>query len=364
MTPRVGLVMIVKNEEAVIQRALLSVRPWITAWVIVDTGSTDRTKEIIQETLTDCSGLLVDRPWVSFGHNRTEALELCRGQMDWAIMLDADDTIEGGAPPAEVWTQDLDAIGMRICHDQIWHSRLQIFRVASDWAYKGLLHEVPVCRSTEKPKIAMLPQTFYMQSRCEGSRSRDPQKYLKDALLLEEEVARDPTDSRNVYYLAQSYRDAGRPRQAQLYYKQFLDLSGTWIHDRYMAMVNLILLVSDPQDQIDLAWSAVELQPARLEAPYTLLKCRREAGLPPVQQCYAMAAACRSVKRQADWPYMNPAIYEWGFDDELAVVAFATGHYDVALEALNRCAIYAPTPELRENAVKNARIAASKAASQ
>ena len=41
---RICLNMIVKNEAHVIRRCLDSVRPHITHWVIVDTGSTDRTR--------------------------------------------------------------------------------------------------------------------------------------------------------------------------------------------------------------------------------------------------------------------------------------------------------------------------------
>ena len=41
--------MIVKNESAVIKRCLDSVKEIIDYWVIIDTGSTDDTKEIIQD---------------------------------------------------------------------------------------------------------------------------------------------------------------------------------------------------------------------------------------------------------------------------------------------------------------------------
>lgn len=43
----VCLCMIVKNEAPVIRRCLDSVRPLITNWVIVDTGSTDGTQDIM-----------------------------------------------------------------------------------------------------------------------------------------------------------------------------------------------------------------------------------------------------------------------------------------------------------------------------
>ena len=52
----VCLCMIVKNEAPVIARCLDSVRPLITHWVIVDTGSTDGTQDIIREHSARSSG--------------------------------------------------------------------------------------------------------------------------------------------------------------------------------------------------------------------------------------------------------------------------------------------------------------------
>jgi glycosyltransferase involved in cell wall biosynthesis len=65
--------MIVKNEAPVIGRCLASVRPLIDQWVIVDTGSTDGTQALIREALADLPGVLIERPWVDFAHNRNEA---------------------------------------------------------------------------------------------------------------------------------------------------------------------------------------------------------------------------------------------------------------------------------------------------
>ena len=72
--------MIVKNEAHVIRRCLDSVRPFIDRWVIVDTGSTDGTQEIIRTHMRDLPGELHERPWRDFGTNRSEALALARGQ--------------------------------------------------------------------------------------------------------------------------------------------------------------------------------------------------------------------------------------------------------------------------------------------
>ncbi len=83
--------MIVKNEAHVIERALASVKPFIDYWVIVDTGSTDGTQEVIKAYFQDIPGELYERPWKNFGYNRTEALELARNKGDYLVIVDADD---------------------------------------------------------------------------------------------------------------------------------------------------------------------------------------------------------------------------------------------------------------------------------
>jgi glycosyltransferase involved in cell wall biosynthesis len=213
---KVGLVMIVKDEEAVIERALLSAKPFISTYVIVDTGSTDHTKEIIASVMSDMSGAVIDRPWVSFGHNRSEALALCDGKMDWAIMFDADDSLAGTVPPPSVWQTEVDGFTLTCIHSSVRHQRTQIFKTGISWAYEGAVHEYAMCRS-KTAVLAALPPETYLITRCEGSRSKDPEKYLKDAYLLEKELLRKPDDHRTLFYLAQSYRDAGRNEEARRY---------------------------------------------------------------------------------------------------------------------------------------------------
>src|SRR6478735_9349942 len=103
MPVTVCLNMIVKNEAPVIRRCLLSVRPIIDCWVIVDTGSTDGTQDLVRDTMAGLSGELYERPWVDFAHNRTEALQLARGRVDYTLIIDADDTLE--VPAGVAWPE-------------------------------------------------------------------------------------------------------------------------------------------------------------------------------------------------------------------------------------------------------------------
>jgi glycosyltransferase involved in cell wall biosynthesis len=85
----VSLTMIVKNEENNLPQCLESVRDIFDEFVIVDTGSTDRTFEIARSF----GAKVFDFAWVdSFSVARNEALKHATG--DFAFWLDADDVVE------------------------------------------------------------------------------------------------------------------------------------------------------------------------------------------------------------------------------------------------------------------------------
>jgi tetratricopeptide (TPR) repeat protein len=84
----VSLCMIVKNEEKHLARCLHSVKPVVDEIIIVDTGSTDRTKDIG----VAFGAHVVDYPWVDdFSKARNFSLSLA--SCEWIIVLDADEII-------------------------------------------------------------------------------------------------------------------------------------------------------------------------------------------------------------------------------------------------------------------------------
>jgi len=86
--PTLSLCMIVKNEEAYIAQCLMSVSPVIDEIIIVDTGSTDRTKEIAQAF----GAQVYDFQWTyNFAEARNFSLLHAHG--DWILVLDADEVI-------------------------------------------------------------------------------------------------------------------------------------------------------------------------------------------------------------------------------------------------------------------------------
>jgi glycosyltransferase involved in cell wall biosynthesis len=79
--PAICLNMIVRNEAHIVREVLDAVAPYISAWVIVDTGSDDGTQDLIRAHMSGhgIPGELHERPWRDFGHNRSEALTWPRG---------------------------------------------------------------------------------------------------------------------------------------------------------------------------------------------------------------------------------------------------------------------------------------------
>ena len=134
------LSMIVKNEAPVIKRCIDSVLPFIDHWIIVDTGSTDGTQDIIRTHLSGVPGRLYEKKWVDFAHNRTEALELSRTKADFSFVIDADDTIEFREELKKVFLH-ADGYTINIKDGGLLYPRIQLVKNSIDWKYRGVLHE-------------------------------------------------------------------------------------------------------------------------------------------------------------------------------------------------------------------------------
>ena len=103
---KINLSMIVKNEERSVRRCLLAAADFVDAFVVVDTGSTDKTVEIIEQT-----GKELGKPthighfqWIDdFAAARNYALELSEQYgAEYHLMLDADEYLLSDKYPETV----------------------------------------------------------------------------------------------------------------------------------------------------------------------------------------------------------------------------------------------------------------------
>jgi glycosyltransferase involved in cell wall biosynthesis len=352
--------MIVKDESHVVERALQSALPFIECWSIVDTGSSDDTIAIIENFFQKHSvpGKVFRRPWRDFGFNRTEALDLCQGLMKWAIMLDADDTIEGELLSPDFFSdqpsskshdissaqkpdETVNAMTIQIKFGQHEFRRIQFFRLDAKWRYVNKVHEYAVCDSAAH--VFHLPSSTFMHARSEGAQSKDPiARAERDISLLLSE----PRTIHNLFHLGNSYREAKRYDDALRCYRRIISFQSREINsEKYISMVNVIFFSTNPDEQIRITKAALELEPLRLEAPFNLLhRCRYSPNSPAPsnEELYEIANSSKSRESNVATFMVTPAIYDWLFDYEFAKVAFDVKMYAQAESAARKCLCNCP----------------------
>ena len=333
MGQKICLNMIVKNEAPVIRRCLDSVRPIIDYWVIVDTGSTDRTQEIIREHLSDLPGELHERPWRDFAHNRSEALELARGKGDYTLIIDADDTLEI-SPDTALPALSADSYTIEIRDVTIVYSRTQLVRSALPWHYEGVLHEYITCDGACPCGYL---SGIRMRRNHDGARRKDPETYRRDAAILEAALKTETNKfllSRYRFYLAQSYRDCRELEKALENYLIRSEL-GFWQEEVFISLYAAAQLKQElgrpDQEVIDAYLRAAEAAPERAEAlhgasRFCRFKGRNEEG-------YQIAEGAIAKPLPGDALFLETWIYEYGLLDEYAVNAYWAGHYRESLDA-------------------------------
>lgn len=323
--PTLCLNMIVRNEAHVVREVLDAAAPYISCWVIVDTGSDDGTQEIIRAHM-DALGIpgeLHERPWRNFGHNRSEALALARGHAQYIWVMDADDAIVG---ELDVRGLHDDAYQLRYGADfQYW--RLQIFRDGLPWRYEGVVHEYATC---DVPfTTTRLDGPYYLESRRLGARNRDPDKYARDRDLLLAEVTRNPEDARSVFYLAQSCFDAGDPAQALEWYRRRAAMGG-WVEEVFCALLRCaecLAALDTPWPDVQEAYlEAWEYRPSRAEPLHAIAARCRAAGL--YQRGYLFARAAADIPLPGDdILFVHGDVYTWRARDEQAICAYWIGRH-------------------------------------
>jgi glycosyltransferase involved in cell wall biosynthesis len=323
-TNSIVLSMIVKNEEAVLAQCLESARTLLSAWVIVDTGSTDRTREIAREVLGDIPGEVIDRPWKNFGHNRSEALMLSRERGDYSLVIDADDTLEF-ASDLQLAPLTLDSYTLPIRYGATSYNRVQLLRNERTWRYEGVVHEYPACDgSTTQGHIDAIN---YMIGR-RGARAKDPDCFKRDAELIEAALLEDPGNRRYTFYLGQSYRDAQMLEKALEAYERRATMGG-WEEEVFYSLLEAAKIRERLRQSFDVVHAAYlrayESRPRRAESLYELARyCRLRSRF--ALACVYASTACET-RRPDDALFVAESVYQWRAKDEFAVSAYHTGRF-------------------------------------
>lgn len=255
---RLSVSMIVRDEEGLLPRCLESVRG-ADELVIVDTGSTDRTKGIAAEF----GARVFDFAWCDdFSKARNFSLELCTG--DWVLVIDADEVLEpGGIQKIRDAIEGAGAhrtveIRMVAESDSEFHVLPRVFRKCSEVQWSGAIHEYLTIVESNPSEIVIR----YGHS---PAHLGDPDRAFR---ILKKAVAADPNAIRDVYYLAREYWYRKDYITAVWWYTDYLSRA-VWLPekaDAWLMKARCLWLLCRGEEARDCCLQAIKINPQFAEA--------------------------------------------------------------------------------------------------
>jgi glycosyltransferase involved in cell wall biosynthesis len=340
MSMTVSVALIAKNEERVLGRCLESLRGAVDELVVVDTGSTDATKEIARQH----GAKVYDFPWIDdFAAARQFAFDQATG--DWVFWVDADDVvlhadrIKGLAAEAPdtvagfYWPYVLsrDAAGQPTF--QFWRERL----IRNDGAFRwvGRVHEVLVA---QRPAELVHSEDVIVEHHPEPELPRDPSQPGRNLRILEAEYAErgGALEPRQLFYLGREYADHGQNGQAITTLERYLTV-GSWADERYQALTMIANLhrAERRYDQaLDANLAALKIYPRWPDAYFGLATTYYYLeNWPNVIYWIDLG---RALPPPETTLFVNPSDYEHGWIIYYTNALFRTGELEAALEWTRR----------------------------
>jgi glycosyltransferase involved in cell wall biosynthesis len=332
--------MIVKDEKPVIVRCLKSVKPFIDHWVIVDTGSTDGTQDVIRDFMKDVPGQLYERPWVDFSHNRNEALALAKGSADYYLLIDSDEILSP-APSFKfpILTADLYSIPIHLTKADgsvVVSPRAFLIRDQSACRWVGVLHENIAPESVKS--VSKIENVVIKTDMISGHRSQDPNKYLKDALLLKKAVEADPNNFRNLFLMGATYELAGEQELALEIFEKCTRMKECPLDELYRSYFQVGVLqerLGKPADLFLASYEkAYKFCPNRAEPLFFMANYYVNKN--DFQKAYDLLKKAVVIPLPSEQAYVERSIYTWASLYNLEVCAESLGKTNEAKQLLNK----------------------------
>jgi glycosyltransferase involved in cell wall biosynthesis len=231
MSARVSLTIMVKNEEANVSNCLRSVAGLVDEMVVIDTGSSDRTKELA----AGLGARVHDFAWTeSFADGRNEGIR--RASHPWIFMLDADDRVdeENRRLLRELFGQLTDqriAYIMKQVSPSKTHSGTVVYDQVRLWPndpqvrWRYRIHE-QISPSLAEHGIPLQPTNIRITHLGYQDAVLEKEKYERNLRLLHRDNAEHPGDPFILYYIAATNQSLGRLSEAMTYARQSVERAG------------------------------------------------------------------------------------------------------------------------------------------
>ncbi|HLJ96642.1 MAG TPA: glycosyltransferase, partial [Gemmataceae bacterium] len=231
MHQRISLCMIAKNEEANLPTCLTSVKDLVHDMTIVDTGSTDRTKDVASQL----GARVIDFAWVdSFAAARNESIRWATG--DWILWLDGDEHFDADnrdklrilftklKPELAAYVIKQRSAPEHAGNSATLVDQVRLFRNRPEIRWRYRVHEqiLPALREAGHAirfTEICLEHTGYQDA---ALLVRKTERNLR---LLHLQEAEDPDDPFILFNLGWVYQDTGQAAKAIPYLRRSLALS-------------------------------------------------------------------------------------------------------------------------------------------
>lgn len=236
----IGLVMMVKNEKKRIQYTLDSIVGHVDCMIIYDTGSTDNTIDIIKKHADKhkINLYLIEGEFVDFSTSRNVVLNFADTiDVKFLLLMDTNDELKGGDKLRRFITENMNSetTGYLICQNW-WFGKfdkyynIRFVKNRTGWRYKGCVHEwiSDTTSSTDQPShpVIRIPDDIILYQDRTKDDDKTSKRFKRDRKLLLAAYKDNPTDSRTLFYLAQTCSCMGLNEESLYYYKLRSDLEG------------------------------------------------------------------------------------------------------------------------------------------
>ncbi|MCU0308989.1 MAG: glycosyltransferase [Thermoleophilia bacterium] len=310
--PRVSLCMIVKDEEAHLERCLASARAAVDEMIVVDTGSTDGSVAIAERM----GARVLHHEWTGdFAAARNVSLEAATG--DWILYLDADEELADGAqvralvgdPDAEgFFLREVSYLGDEVGIDAVANPAFRLFRNRPGYRFRGALHEqilpsLPVeARNRAKFTGAEILHYGYLRPSV-----LERGKIARNLEILEQELKAKPKDAFTLFNAGMETQRAGDLERAVDYYRRaYAALEDPNLNFASMLIRNMLVALNDlgrHRDVVEVTAEAKLLYPDLVDLHY--LEAEAHAGLRDYAAAIESARAAVGMGERSGPQYLS-----------------------------------------------------------
>ena len=216
----IHLCMIVKNAGPNFGNILSQNLNIIDRWTIIDTGSTDGTDLVAQTVLKGKKGKIYKEKFIDFGATRNRCLDLAGNVCKFVIMLDDTYVIHGDLRKFLMNVrsdQFADSFSLYIKNNSVEYVSNRIIKTGRNLKYIYKIHEV-ITPENNNNVVCPIEEVFIGDIESQYMFQRTLARKQQDIAMLLHAIEETPEDSRNYYYLAQTYSCVTDFKNAYKYY--------------------------------------------------------------------------------------------------------------------------------------------------